>query len=375
MLFKDNIITASSKLILPSTSTVENEKINRDIHQNALKPVGILPSTSAEEKVKLENNMHLQNKKLKATVFETLPTMSIENVHMQENTHFKNKDVNQIKSNPPSSKSITNNYLSQIETKALSEYLNRALSQELNKGKGGKLKVEFSYRTLKPKAEHTKAKKSIICKQSKVKKPTITLPNTGKVLNCELCNSSFISKKGYVSHMDAHKNMPCKCDICGEIFNTKREMNNHQYRKHIGEHKLKCKICDQSYLFLYQLKKHMNMHKDKNKMLDIVACKVCGKYFINVEKGNMNNTCDRCRGNEENTTPSYQQVTDTESKVLQVVTCTDCEAVFTNKAEFDIHMDIAHPKQFSMFSCDICTILFENQKDLLKHKSTMCSST
>ncbi|KAK3587406.1 hypothetical protein CHS0354_028785 [Potamilus streckersoni] len=126
-----------------------------------------------------------------------------------------------------------------------------------------------------------------------------------EVFNCSYCNivlSSKYSKDRHerVTHMGM-KNHPC--DECDEVFGTKCSLLGHRRRKH-GYEKLKCKNCDQEFVFIHNLEDHkrrcgttyeifkcdrctsifstrraLKLHSSCKHETKVYACDICGNQY------------------------------------------------------------------------------------------------
>ena len=67
-----------------------------------------------------------------------------------------------------------------------------------------------------------------------------------KHLKCQICDSSFKSRRSLRSHITSvhEEQKPFKCDICDASFTSKQSLNVHIASVHEGKKPFKCNICD-----------------------------------------------------------------------------------------------------------------------------------
>ena len=67
-------------------------------------------------------------------------------------------------------------------------------------------------------------------------------------LTCDICDSSFKSKKSLKRHITSvHEGKKSfKCDLCGTSFTRKPSLNIHVASVHEGKKPFRCNICDYS---------------------------------------------------------------------------------------------------------------------------------
>lgn len=90
--------------------------------------------------------------------------------------------------------------------------------------------------------------------------------------HCTVCDRHFAFKARYDEHMISHKTeKPFTCELCGSSFKSKRDLGRH-YATH--DKKLECSICGRKFATNFSLKNHLRMHSGETCM-----CSYCGYEF------------------------------------------------------------------------------------------------
>ena len=96
-------------------------------------------------------------------------------------------------------------------------------------------------------------------------------------IKCSLCDKSFIYKSHLKDHMsEKHDKKSFQCHICSKTFNVRTTLVNHIRVKHANvNQELKCEVCDKSFKYKHSLDEHIeSRHKHKT-----FKCKYCDKVF------------------------------------------------------------------------------------------------
>lgn len=100
------------------------------------------------------------------------------------------------------------------------------------------------------------------------------------MLNCqwENCNESYPDAELLKKHLDTHfnTNLQCfwsECPRYGEVQANKYALVSH-VRKHSGDRPFKCTKCEKAYTRADALNKHVKTHKNMEKSLEDLVCKI-----------------------------------------------------------------------------------------------------
>ena len=91
-------------------------------------------------------------------------------------------------------------------------------------------------------------------------------------IECYVCKETFQSVKMYRDHFLQHTH-PYKCKTCGKLFMRQSRFENHKCDPWDGN-PLECKKCHKKFKYPVTLKKHMEIHENKQ-----FECKRCHKVF------------------------------------------------------------------------------------------------
>lgn len=171
---------------------------------------------------------------------------------------------------------------------------------------------------------------------------------------CAICGKKFLRPTHYTVHLRVHiGGKKIKCELCDQILSNKQGVRRHM--KNIHEPKpsianaesalllanLQCEFCPEK----FQLRKHLNAHRDNHEL----PCPVCGKVF---------------RGPAR-----LKRHTDDHGRAM---TCTICALTFTRKHGLEEHMKSVH-KNDPPQTCEHCgaTLYKHNFKiHMAKHTGT-----
>ena len=179
---------------------------------------------------------------------------------------------------------------------------------------------------------------------------------TGAQFECEVCNEAFHKKSHLVRHS---KYLKTSCSICGNIFCTLKQLQQHNRLSHpkyarrkcgngfqdqanLDKHQskstvsTKCELCEKEHCTVLELKEHMKTHAK-----DSFQCNLCQKKFAS--KFCHKRHVDK-RSNQK---------------------CTECGESFCNKQDLKLHKSEIH----NVKSCEMCNKVF----DLKNYKYHMYS--
>lgn len=77
--------------------------------------------------------------------------------------------------------------------------------------------------------------------------------------DCEICNTTFQSRRAYTTHTNKFHTQKTLCEICMKRFNCKSSLKRHMI-SHTGESNYVCSVCQKAYRHQKSLKDHMKVH-------------------------------------------------------------------------------------------------------------------
>ena len=116
---------------------------------------------------------------------------------------------------------------------------------------------------------------------------------------CIDCNKPFASESGLKRHINAnHKNakpVP-SCDICGQRFRIKRDLEKHHLACHRANKYFQCRFCGVEFSWLTNLQKHEQFHTSGGDQLNtdstaVDSSKSQTDYSTKRKSANQNNAC------------------------------------------------------------------------------------
>ena len=99
----------------------------------------------------------------------------------------------------------------------------------------------------------------------------------GKEHSCPACGFKAFdgwTLRNHIQNKHGENPSTFSCDICKKCFSTKGGLINHM-KTHTGTYAHKCELCDKSYIYLDELKRHK--YKIHGIQDDSFICSKCGK--------------------------------------------------------------------------------------------------
>ncbi|RZF40011.1 hypothetical protein LSTR_LSTR002414 [Laodelphax striatellus] len=196
-------------------------------------------------------------------------------------------------------------------------------------------------------------------------------------LKCLFCDMKFVQKRSRLKHYKTFHREEASliCFICGTVFNTKENLENHSKTHDIKT--FKCELCSATFCRRQQYLTHV---KDHNKYL----CVTCDKSYPNLkvleqheQDGHiisglqMQYNCSECnRVFHFHSSLFYHMKTHANEKTFS---CQECGSVFKNSVDYKIHINSvdAHVKDLvptNVFECTYCSKQFTVKRKLHCHQ-------
>ncbi|XP_069683564.1 zinc finger protein 37-like isoform X2 [Periplaneta americana] len=165
---------------------------------------------------------------------------------------------------------------------------------------------------------------------------------TLKKYQCGVCHEEYRSVARMSYHLPRCIKGPYHCELCGDQYMFKKDLNLHKKKEHRGAHSFFCDECGLTFKFRTSLQKHkVNRHETEQGPF---SCEECGKNFAKrVQLTNHKINTHRI-----------------ERKFL----CQVCGNKFSNYGSLMAHLDTHTERR--RFSCSFCNKKFR-QKEKLKY--------
>ena len=102
--------------------------------------------------------------------------------------------------------------------------------------------------------------------ERKSEKETVEDPKgiSEKEFSCKICDQSFRSKKTLKYHNQSNHNKLIKCKSCDKTFENNCDLELHINENHDSAEHLECVKCGKRFVLEWRLKKHQEIHTNKN---------------------------------------------------------------------------------------------------------------
>uniref|UniRef100_A0A1A8FM80 C2H2-type domain-containing protein n=1 Tax=Nothobranchius korthausae TaxID=1143690 RepID=A0A1A8FM80_9TELE len=186
--------------------------------------------------------------------------------------------------------------------------------------------------------------------------------------SCDECGKKFTQRGNLQNHRRVHTGeKPFICDFCGERFRNQGILQAHM-RVHTGEKPFICDVCGRKFSRKTHFNTHMRVHTGERPF----SCGVCGKEFshkthfmehVRVHTGEKPFSCGACgkRFRLQCNLKRHMRV-HTGEKPFR---CDKCGKTFSCKSHLKRHMT-AHTGE-KLFACDICGERFTGSGGLKSH--------
>nr|CAD7428899.1 unnamed protein product [Timema monikensis] len=237
-------------------------------------------------------------------------------------------------------------------------------------------------------------------KPHKVKGPTKT-----RQFSCDICNKSYMSKRGLTEHQMKHSGLkPFSCDQCGRLFTTRRLLCSHRLVHAVIRSALQCGTCYKTYLSAQALRTHQQSHTGRLREHCQVCeatftqrgslqrhmmshgeggypCPHCNKRYSRKDKfqdhlrfhnGDTRVRCRFCRAYFPDHEARKQHYIEEPGHVRQenvrVFECPDCDKRIRGKRNYETH--VLNHRGEKNYLCDACGQRFVSSKLLKSHQAT-----
>lgn len=90
---------------------------------------------------------------------------------------------------------------------------------------------------------------------------------------CKMCKKQLSSEAHFTKHMNTiHQPKQFICDFDGKVFNSKDSLRLHMFN-HRKYYKVKCEVCSKEYKTDQSMRKHLRTHFQQHQ------CDLCGQIF------------------------------------------------------------------------------------------------
>ena len=184
--------------------------------------------------------------------------------------------------------------------------------------------------------------------------------------SCKLCSKGFPRKDTLMCHIDeVHEVTKISCDKCDSKFSNKRNLTRHYKKFHVETMvpQFVCEMCGDSFFTKIQMQKHV---KKDHKRFECSLC--CSKFSTKFCLSVHNQTSHSCTSCDKRFCTARQLKA--HEKCLHgakpQLTCESCKNNFTTKYWLDKHI-----KNRIECSCENCEFQCCNEKSKIKHTNAI----
>ena len=94
-------------------------------------------------------------------------------------------------------------------------------------------------------------------------------------MKCDICGKELQSRTTFMNHMAMHKKNPITCNLCFELFQNEKMLQEHVETAHDSLKEFKCKYCKKTFDWQSNYSRHLNKHTNKKEF----KCKICNYSF------------------------------------------------------------------------------------------------
>ncbi|KAI8124146.1 Zinc finger protein 208 [Lucilia cuprina] len=187
------------------------------------------------------------------------------------------------------------------------------------------------------------------------------------------CQRKLVQRVQIVEHIRYHLDPNTfKCNICGNVFLTSRNLNYHMHDKHTDEgqkRSFECSICQKAFTKKGALKKHMEIHDTDQ----TYKCSQCEKGFSTEQRRkihernvhNADRVCDQCGKTLHGVAALKQHMLEHAGVKKPKWPCDQCNAELTSHSSLKRHKTVHETSK--VYACDECGKIAPTQMSLQSH--------
>jgi KRAB domain-containing zinc finger protein len=188
------------------------------------------------------------------------------------------------------------------------------------------------------------------------------------VLNCRLCDKTFITKDDFLEHIKGH-DVNCHksdavCFYCGLCLSQKSELNTHISLVHENG-RLHCVECNEVFQCKGLFNEHMRGHKDLKESKSISL----GTEYVDINIAKSSDS-DECTDKSKERKKSKHLAVDSSKKEF---TCDVCGKILTRNFDLKRHMEVHEPHR--LYACSECSKSFKSKGSLREHNKNHISTS
>ena len=172
---------------------------------------------------------------------------------------------------------------------------------------------------------------------------------------CVFCKRRFAQNSIYKHSKMCSLGPPKKCKICGKVFQSKLQLENHNTIQHeVDQDQIgKCQMCNKTYKRLADLAVHKRRHHNEGFEECIYKCDICEATFPRKESLKRHNM----RGLHQRPKRHH---------------CKQCSVRFKSALSLKTHNSLTHSSGLTKLAkCKICNKELLNKQSLRRHKMSM----
>ncbi|XP_076049237.1 uncharacterized protein LOC143029918 isoform X2 [Oratosquilla oratoria] len=163
---------------------------------------------------------------------------------------------------------------------------------------------------------------------------------------CELCHEEYRTFKRITYHLPRCLPGPYPCQVCSQVFNSKKDLNYHKKKVHRDEKSFVCEECGKCFKLRTSLQKHAINWHESGTAQGPFKCDVCPKKFI--RRIYLTNHKIRMHGLDKK------------------FVCQMCGNKFMTQNSLTTHMEIH--SDVKKFKCGFCDKKFKRKEKLKYHE-------